>query len=193
MLFKIGRNAAVFNSFVNSLSQVQIISYFCLIHPSFVQRRLRDEVLKTTIDGIETFRKQCERGVAGDNVVLLLRGITKYEVERGMVLAKPRSIKTHTKFKAVIYVLKPEEGGKKTPFHSGYKPQFYFRTTDVTGEMVELRDGEDKEVVEMVIPGDNINATVHLINNFVMSVGLRFAIREGGRTIGVGTILEILE
>jgi len=154
---------------------------------------LRDEVLKTTIDGIETFRKQCERGVAGDKVALLLRGINKNEVERGMVLAKPRSIKTHTKFKAAIYVLKPEEGGKKTPFHSGYKPQFYFRTTEVTGEMVELLDGEDKEVVEMVIPGENINATVHLSTGVVMSVGLRFAIRESGRTIGVGTILEILE
>jgi elongation factor Tu len=154
---------------------------------------LRDDALKTTITGVEMFKKQLERGEAGDNAGLLLRGTKKEEIERGMVLAKPGSIKAHTKFKAAIYVLKSEEGGRKTPFHSKYKPQFYFRTTDVTGEMVELRDGEGKEVLEMVMPGDNINATVHLGKGVAMSKGLRFAIREGGRTIGSGAIIEIIE
>ena len=155
--------------------------------------RFDGAVLKTTITGVEMFRKQLERGEAGDNAGLLLRGIKKEEVERGMVLAKPGSIKAHTKFKAVIYVLKSEEGGRKTPFHSKYKPQFYFRTTDVTGEMVELRDSEDRERLEMVMPGDNINATVHLIHGIAMTTGLRFAIREGGRTIGSGAVIEIIE
>lgn len=154
---------------------------------------LRDNALKTTITGVEMFKKQLERGEAGDNAGLLLRGTKKEEIERGMVLAKPGSIKAHTKFKAAIYVLKSEEGGRKTPFHSKYKPQFYFRTTDVTGEMVELRDGEGKEALEMVMPGDNINATVHLGKGVAMSKGLRFAIREGGRTIGSGAIIEIIE
>ncbi|TYQ23957.1 elongation factor Tu [Pseudanabaena sp. UWO310] len=153
---------------------------------------LRDGVLKTTITGIEMFRKQLERGEAGDNAGLLLRGTKKEEVERGMVLAKSGSIKAHTKFKAAIYVLKSEEGGRKTPFHSKYKPQFYFRTTDVTGEMVELSDGEGREVLEMVMPGDNINATVHLGKGVAMTTGLRFAIREGGRTIGSGAVIEVI-
>lgn len=150
-------------------------------------------VLKTTITGVEMFKKQLDRGEAGDMAGLLLRGTKKEEVERGMVLAKPGSIKAHTKFKAAIYVLKSEEGGRKTPFHSKYKPQFYFRTTDVTGELFELRDSEEKEVLEMVMPGDNINATIYLGKGVAMTVGLRFAIREGGRTIGSGAITEILE
>ncbi len=149
--------------------------------------------LKATITGVEMFKKQLDRGEAGDVAGLLLRGTKQEEVERGMVLAKPGSIKAHTKFKAAIYILKPEEGGGKTPFTSNYKPQFYFRTTDVTGEMVELHDSEDKEVLEMVMPGNNTNATIHLSKGVAMTAGLRFAVREGGRTIGSGAIIEILE
>ena len=156
---------------------------------------LRDgnAVIKTIVTGIEMFKKLLDRGEAGDNAGVLLRGTKKDEIERGMVLAKPGSIKAHTKFQAIIYVLKSEEGGRKTPFHAKYKPQFYFRTTDVTGEMLELRDGEAKEILEMVMPGDNINATVNLGKGVAMAVGLRFAIREGGRTIGSGAIIEVLE
>ena len=154
--------------------------------------RAENAVLKTTVTGIEMFKKLLERGEAGDNAGLLLRGTKKEEIERGMVLAKPGSIKAHTKFKAAIYVLKSEEGGRKTPFHAKYKPQFYFRTTDVTGDMVELRDSENKETLEMVMPGDNINATVHLGKGVAMAAGLRFAIREGGRTIGSGMIVEVI-
>lgn len=150
-------------------------------------------VLKTTITGVEMFKKQLDRGEAGDMAGLLLRGIKKEEIERGMVLAKPGSIKAHTKFKAAIYILKPEEGGRKAPFTSNYKPQFYFRTTDVTGEMVELRDSEEKEVLEMAMPGDNVNVTIHLDKGVAMTAGLRFAIREGSRTLGSGAIIEILE
>jgi len=154
---------------------------------------LRDGALKSTITGVEMFKKQLDRGEAGDNAGLLLRGTKKDEVERGMVLAKPGSIKAHSKFKAAIYVLKSDEGGRKTPFQAKYKPQFFFRTTDVTGEIVDIKDGEGKEALEIVMPGDNINAVVHLGKGVAMAAGLRFAIREGGRTIGSGAIIEIIE
>jgi elongation factor Tu len=154
---------------------------------------LRDGVLKTTITGVEMFRKQLDRGEAGYSAGLLLQGVKKEEIERGMVLAKPSSIKAHKNFKAVIYVLKAEEGGRKTPFASGYKPQFYFRNTDVTGALVDLRDGEDQAVLEMVMPGDNANAVVYLVKGVALTTGLRFAIREGGRTIALGTVIEVFE
>jgi elongation factor Tu len=133
------------------------------------------------------FRKLLDEGRAGDNIGVLLRGIGKDEVERGQVLAKPGSITPHTKFKAGVYVLTKEEGGRHTPFFKGYRPQFYFRTTDVTG-VAQLPDG-----VEMVMPGDNINLTVELISPIAMEKELRFAIREGGRTVGAGVVTEILE
>ncbi|MGC8718502.1 MAG: elongation factor Tu [Thermodesulforhabdaceae bacterium] len=142
---------------------------------------------KTVCTSIEMFRKVLDEGRAGDNVGLLLRGIKKEEVERGMVVAKPGSITPHTKFKAEVYVLKKEEGGRHTPFFSGYRPQFYFRTTDVTGT-IKLPDG-----VEMVMPGDNINLEVELIAPVALEKELRFAIREGGRTVGAGVVTEILE
>ena len=132
------------------------------------------------------FRKILDRGEAGDNVGILLRGIEKSDIKRGMVICKPGSITPHTKFKAEVYILKKEEGGRHTPFHNKYRPQFYLRTTDVTGE-IHL-DG-----TEMVMPGDNLTITVELINKVAMSVGLRFAIREGGRTVGAGQITEIVE
>jgi elongation factor Tu len=146
-----------------------------------------DEKLSSTITGVEMFRKILDRGEAGDNVGLLLRGIDKKEIRRGMVICKPGSTKPHKKFKAEIYVLKKEEGGRHTPFHNKYRPQFYFRTTDVTGEIF-LEEGR-----EMVMPGDNVTITVELIVPVAMDKGLRFAIREGGRTVGAGQVTEILD
>jgi elongation factor Tu len=142
---------------------------------------------KTTCTGVEMFRKLLDQGQAGDNVGVLLRGTKREEVERGQVLAKPGSITPHTKFEAEIYVLTKEEGGRHTPFFKGYRPQFYFRTTDVTGA-VELPEG-----VEMVMPGDNIKMTVELISPIAMEDGLRFAIREGGKTVGAGVVAKILK
>jgi len=147
---------------------------------------LRPEVQKTVVTGIEMFRKLLDEGQAGDNVGLLLRGVEKDTLERGMVLAAPGSITPHTKFKAQVYVLTKEEGGRHTPFFKGYRPQFYFRTTDVTGS-VTLPQG-----VEMVMPGDNISVEVELITPIAMEKELRFAIREGGRTVGAGVISEII-
>jgi elongation factor Tu len=143
------------------------------------------ENLKSTVTGVEMFRKILDRGEAGDNVGLLLRGIDKESIKRGMVICKPGSVKPHAKFKGEIYVLSKEEGGRHTPFFNRYRPQFYFRTTDVTGE-ITLPEG-----VEMVMPGDNITITVELISKIAMDKGLRFAIREGGRTVGAGQVTEI--
>ena len=142
---------------------------------------------KTVCTGVEMFRKILDEGQAGDNVGLLLRGIDKDEIKRGMVLAKPGSVKSHDKFKADVYILKKEEGGRHTPFHNRYRPQFYIRTLDVTGE-ITLPEGR-----EMVMPGDNLTITVELITPVACNVGLRFAIREGGRTVGAGQITEILD
>ncbi|TXK50815.1 elongation factor Tu [Pontibacter qinzhouensis] len=144
------------------------------------------ENLKSTVTGVEMFRKILDRGEAGDNVGLLLRGIEKSDIRRGMVICKPGSVKPHEEFKAEVYVLSKEEGGRHTPFFNKYRPQFYFRTTDVTGEII-LPEG-----VEMVMPGDNITITVKLINKVAMEKGLRFAIREGGRTVGAGQVTEVL-
>ncbi|MDA0740499.1 MAG: elongation factor Tu [Bacteroidetes bacterium] len=146
-----------------------------------------DEKLTSTITGVEMFRKILSTGEAGDNVGILLRGIEKTQIRRGMVICKPGSITPHKKFKAEVYVLKKEEGGRHTPFHNKYRPQFYLRTTDVTGE-IHLPDG-----VEMVMPGDNLSITVELIANVAVNTGLRFAMREGGRTVGAGQITEIIE
>ncbi len=143
--------------------------------------------VKTIVTGVEMFRKLLDEGRAGENVGALLRGTKREDVERGQVLAKPASIKPHTKFESEIYVLSKEEGGRHTPFFKGYRPQFYFRTTDVTGE-IQLPDG-----VEMVMPGDNIQMTVTLIHPIAMEDGLRFAIREGGRTVGAGVVAKIIE
>jgi len=159
---------------INSNDQVEIIG-------------MQSEKLTSTVTGVEMFRKILDRGEAGDNVGLLLRGIEKTDIRRGMVIAKPGSIKPHSKFKAEIYVLKKEEGGRHTPFHNKYRPQFYFRTTDVTGE-INLQDGR-----EMVMPGDNVTINVELIQPIAMDKGLRFAIREGGRTVGAGQVTEIVE
>jgi len=159
---------------INSNDQVDIIG-------------MQSEKLSSTVTGVEMFRKILDRGEAGDNVGLLLRGIEKTDIRRGMVIAKPGSIKPHSKFKAEIYVLKKEEGGRHTPFHNKYRPQFYFRTTDVTGE-ITLQDGR-----EMVMPGDNVTINVELIQPIAMDKGLRFAIREGGRTVGAGQVTEIIE
>jgi len=148
---------------------------------------LRKESLKTVCTGLEMFRKTLDEAVAGDNIGALLRGVKKEEVERGMVIAKPGSITPHTHFKAEVYVLKKEEGGRHTAFFSGYRPQFYFRTTDVTGE-VKLSEG-----VEMVMPGDNANLEIKLIQPIAMEKQQRFAIREGGRTVGAGVVTEIIE
>jgi elongation factor Tu len=145
------------------------------------------EGLKSTVTGVEMFRKILDRGEAGDNVGLLLRGIEKEAIRRGMVICKPGSVKPHQKFKAEVYVLSKEEGGRHTPFFNNYRPQFYLRTTDVTG-IITLPEG-----VEMVMPGDNITITVELINKVAMEKGLRFAIREGGRTVGAGQVTEILD
>jgi elongation factor Tu len=141
---------------------------------------------KTTCTGVEMFRKLLDQGQAGDNVGVLLRGTKREEVERGQVLAKPGSITPHTKFEAEVYVLSKEEGGRHTPFFNGYRPQFYFRTTDVTGS-VDLPSG-----VEMVMPGDNVKMTVALIAPIAMEQGLRFAIREGGRTVGAGVVAKVI-
>jgi len=158
---------------INSGEEVDIIGF-------------NDQKLKSTVTGVEMFRKILDRGEAGDNVGLLLRGIEKSDIRRGMVVAKPGSITPHTKFKAEIYVLKKEEGGRHTPFHNKYRPQFYFRTTDVTGE-INLEAGR-----EMVLPGDNVTIEVNLIAPIAMDKGLRFAIREGGRTVGAGQVTEII-
>ena len=143
--------------------------------------------LTSTITGVEMFRKILDRGEAGDNVGLLLRGIDKADIKRGMVICKPGSVKPHAKFKAEVYILKKEEGGRHTPFHNNYRPQFYVRTTDVTGT-ISLPAG-----VEMVMPGDNLTIDVQLLSPIALSVGLRFAIREGGRTVGAGQVTEILD
>ena len=145
------------------------------------------EKLGSTVTGVEMFRKILDRGEAGDNVGILLRGIEKSDIKRGMVICKPGSVTPHTRFKAEVYILKKEEGGRHTPFHNNYRPQFYLRTTDVTGE-IQLPDG-----VEMVMPGDNLTITVELIANVAVNTGLRFAIREGGRTVGAGQVTEIIE
>jgi elongation factor Tu len=141
---------------------------------------------KSVVTGVEMFRKLLDQGQAGDNVGLLLRGVDKKEIERGMVLAKPGSLKPHTKFEAEVYVLNKDEGGRHTPFFKGYRPQFYFRTTDVTGSC-ELPAG-----TEMVMPGDNIQMTIELITPIAMEEQVRFAIREGGRTVGAGVVTKIL-
>jgi elongation factor Tu len=148
---------------------------------------MQEKKLTSTVTGVEMFRKILDRGEAGDNVGLLLRGIEKTDIWRGMVVAKPGSITPHTDFKAEIYVLKKEEGGRHTPFHNKYRPQFYLRTTDVTGEIV-LPEGR-----EMVMPGDNVTISVKLIQPVAMEKGLRFAIREGGRTVGAGQVIEIVK
>ncbi len=148
---------------------------------------MQDEKLSSTVTGVEMFRKILDYGEAGDNVGILLRGIDKKDIRRGMVIVKPGSIKAHTEFKAEVYILKKEEGGRHTPFHNKYRPQFYLRTTDVTGE-IELEAGR-----EMVMPGDNVTITVKLIAPVAMDKGLRFAIREGGRTVGAGQVTEIVK
>jgi elongation factor Tu len=145
------------------------------------------EKLTSTITGVEMFRKILDRGEAGDNVGLLLRGIEKKDIKRGMVICKPNSVKPHAKFEAEVYILKKEEGGRHTPFHNNYRPQFYVRTTDVTGT-INLPSG-----VEMVMPGDNLTITVELLQPIALNVGLRFAIREGGRTVGAGQVTKILD
>jgi elongation factor Tu len=143
--------------------------------------------VKTTVTGVEMFRKLLDEGRAGDNIGALLRGVKREDIERGQVLCKPGSITPHKKFKAEVYVLKKEEGGRHTPFFNGYRPQFYFRTTDVTG-VTTLPAG-----TEMVMPGDNINVDIELITPIACEEGLRFAIREGGRTVGAGVVTKILE
>jgi elongation factor Tu len=143
--------------------------------------------VKTVVTGVEMFRKLLDQGQAGDNAGLLLRGTKREDVERGQVLCKPGTITPHTKFTAEVYVLSKDEGGRHTPFFKGYRPQFYFRTTDITGA-VELPEG-----VEMVMPGDNIKMTVTLIHPIAMQDGLRFAIREGGRTVGAGVVTKVIE
>ena len=148
---------------------------------------LKDEIRKTVCTGVEMFRKMLDEGIAGDNIGILLRGVKKDEVERGQVVAKPGTITPHTEFEASVYVLKKEEGGRHTPFFKGYRPQFYFRTTDVTGT-VELPEG-----VNMVMPGDNVSFKVKLIYPIAMEEGLRFAIREGGKTVGAGVITKIIK
>src|SRR6218665_267054 len=159
---------------INSADPVQIIG-------------MGAENLTSTVTGVEMFRKILDYGEAGDNVGLLLRGVEKKDIKRGMVIIKPNTVKPHAKFKAEVYILKKEEGGRHTPFQNKYRPQFYFRTTDVTGE-IELEAGR-----EMVLPGDNVTITVNLINAIAMDKGLRFAIREGGRTVGAGQVTEILD
>jgi elongation factor Tu len=148
---------------------------------------LREEVKKTVVTGVEMFRKLLDQAVAGDNIGVLLRGVDRKDVERGQVLAKPGSITPHTKFESEVYVLTKEEGGRHTPFFNGYRPQFYFRTTDVTG-VANLPEG-----TEMIMPGDNVKMTIELITPIAMEEKLRFAIREGGRTVGSGVVTKILE
>jgi elongation factor Tu len=145
------------------------------------------DTVKTVVTGVEMFRKLLDEGRAGDNIGALLRGTKREEIERGQVLAKPGTITPHKKFKGEVYILKKEEGGRHTPFFKGYRPQFYFRTTDVTG-LVTLPEG-----VEMVMPGDNINLDIELITPIACEEGLRFAIREGGKTVGAGVVTKILE
>jgi elongation factor Tu len=165
---------AIETGIVNTGDQVDIIG-------------LREEKLTSTVTGVEMFRKILDEGRAGENVGLLLRGIDKQDIKRGMVIAKPNSVKPHQKFKAEVYILKKEEGGRHTPFHNNYRPQFYFRTLDVTGT-ISLEAGR-----EMVMPGDNVTVEVTLITPVAMDKGLRFAIREGGRTVGAGQVTEILD
>ena len=148
---------------------------------------MKDEIISTVVTGVEMFRKQMDDAQAGDNVGLLLRGVQRTDIERGQVLAKPGSIKPHTHFNGEVYVLKKEEGGRHTPFFNGYRPQFYFRTTDVTG-VIKLQEG-----VEMVMPGDNVQMEIELITPIAIEEGLRFAIREGGRTVGAGVVTSIIE
>ena len=148
---------------------------------------LSTEKKKTVVTGVEMFRKVLDQAEAGDNIGVLLRGVQRTDVERGQVLAKPGTIHPHTKFKSQVYVLTKDEGGRHTPFFNGYRPQFYFRTTDVTG-VIELEAG-----TEMVMPGDNVNMTIELITPIAIEKGLRFAIREGGRTVGSGVVSEIIE
>ena len=148
---------------------------------------LQKESMKKVVTGVEMFKKLLDEGQAGDNIGVLLRGVERKDIERGMVLAKTGSIKPHTKFKGEVYILSKEEGGRHTPFFTGYRPQFYFRTTDVTG-VATLPEG-----VEMVMPGDNTTVDVELVKPIAMEKGLRFAIREGGRTVGAGTVTEITE
>lgn len=150
------------------------------------------ETRSTTVTGIEMFKKSLEEGMAGDNAGLLLRGLKKEDVERGMVIAKPGSITPHTQFEGEVYILTEKEGGRKTPFFSGYKPQFYVRTTDVTGT-IKAFTADDGSAAEMVMPGDRIKMTVELINAIAIEQGMRFAIREGGRTIGAGVVSKILK
>jgi len=145
------------------------------------------EKLTSTVTGIEMFRQILDRGEAGDNAGILLRGVAKEDIKRGMVICKPGSVKPHAKFKAEVYILKKEEGGRHTPFHNNYRPQFYVRTTDVTG-IISLPAG-----VEMVMPGDNLTIEVSLLSAIALNIGLRFAIREGGRTVGAGQVTEILD
>jgi len=145
------------------------------------------ETRETVVTGVEMFRKILDRGEAGDNIGVLLRGIERQEVERGQVVCKPKSVTPHTKFSASVYVLKKEEGGRHTPFFKGYRPQFYFRTTDVTGTVILPQD------IEMVMPGDDVKIEVELITPIAMEEGLRFAIREGGRTVGAGVVDKILD
>jgi elongation factor Tu len=149
---------------------------------------------KTVVTGVEMFNKTLDSGIAGDNVGLLLRGIDRTDLERGQVLAKPGSITPHTKFEANVYILTKEEGGRHTPFFPNYRPQFYFRTTDVTGSAIEIRS-QDGKVAEMCMPGDNVQVTVELIEEspIAMEEQLRFAIREGGRTVGSGVVTKILK
>jgi elongation factor Tu len=146
----------------------------------------------TTVTGIEMFKKSLEEGMAGDNAGVLLRGIQKADIERGMVIAKPGSITPHTQFEGEVYVLTEKEGGRKTPFFPGYRPQFYVRTTDVTGT-IKTFTADDGGAAEMVMPGDRIKMTVELINPVAIEQGMRFAIREGGRTIGAGVVSKILK
>jgi elongation factor Tu len=148
---------------------------------------LRDEPIKTVATGVEMFRKVLDEGIAGDNIGILLRGVRKEDVERGMVVAAPGTITPHTEFEAEVYVLSKEEGGRHTPFFSKYRPQFYFRTTDVTGTII-LPEG-----VQMVMPGDRVSFKVELITPIAMEEGLRFAIREGGKTVGAGVVSKILK
>ena len=148
---------------------------------------LTDEIRKVVVTGVEMFRKLLDQAEAGDNIGVLLRGVQRNEIERGQVLAKPGSITPHTKFKAQVYVLSKEEGGRHTPFFNNYRPQFYFRTTDVTG-VISLPEG-----TEMCMPGDNVEMTIELITPVAMAQGLRFAIREGGRTVGAGSVVEVIE
>ena len=153
---------------------------------------LSKDIRKTVVTGVEMFNKTLDEGQAGDNIGVLLRGVEKKELERGQVIAAPGSITPHTKFHAEVYVLTKEEGGRHTPFFAGYKPQFYFRTTDVTGAVLALMSREGKSA-EMCMPGDNITMEVEIISPIAMEEGLRFAIREGGRTVGAGVVTKVIE